>query len=77
MRNAQRLQELNWKINNKNASPEEKLEYLQLLYDNGNITSEQLESYKKGRNVDDILMAAMVIGGAALVALIFKKLLDE
>ena len=77
MKSFKKLQELNWKINNLEASSEEKLEYIQLLYDNGNITSKQLESYKKGKNVDDILKGAMLIGGAVLVARIFKNLLEE
>ena len=72
-----RLQELNWKIKNNKASSNEKLEYMTLLHQNGNITSDQLHKYRVGKNKDDLLKGAMIVGGTLLVAWILEKILEE
>jgi len=72
-----RLQELNWKINNNIATSAEKLEYMEILHQEGKITDEQLDAYRRGKNSDAILKTAMVIGGALLVLWILNELLKK
>ena len=43
--NYERLLELKSSIDNSQASAKDKKEYLKLLYENGNITKQQYESY--------------------------------
>ena len=74
--NYQRFQELNQKIRNKTATNREKLEYIEMLYHNGNISKEQFEEYKS-RNNNDFLKVGLVIGGALIGAWLLSELLDE
>ena len=73
----QRIQELNWKINQNKASEAEKLEYIELLYKHNRISEEQYTNYKKGINRDAIIKSAMVIGGLLLGAWLLSELLKS
>lgn len=71
-----RLLELKELINQNQASSRQKKEYLELLYRNGNITESQYKSFLKNQNTDDIIKAALTIGGVVLVAWLISKLLE-
>lgn len=71
------LLELKRLIDNKQASSNEKKEYIELLYRNGNITSSQYQSYLKNQNTDDIIKAALVIGGVLLATWLISKLFEK
>jgi len=71
-----RLIYLNQKINNNTASKAEKDEYMRTLYDNGNITKEQYDKYMSdGATQEEIMKAALTIGGIILVAYLVERLL--
>jgi hypothetical protein len=72
-----RLLELKNLIDNKQASADQKKEYLNILYRNGNITKEQYEAYQKNQNSDEIINAALTIGGILLVTWLITKLFDK
>jgi len=71
-----RLLELKSLIDNNQASSEQKKEYVELLYRNGNISKSQYESYKKNHNTDEIINAALTIGGVILATWLLSKILD-
>lgn len=71
-----RLLELKDLMKTQSVSSEEKKEYMQLLYQNGNITKEQFDSFLDDKNSDDIVKAALVIGGILLAAWLIKKIID-
>jgi hypothetical protein len=74
----QRIKFLLYKIKNKTASQEEKMEYIELMYSNGYITKEEFENYKNqlkkpSNNFAEILIGlglAVLIG--ALISELFK-----
>lgn len=72
-----RLLELKALIDNKQATPEHKREYLNILYRNGNITKEQYEAYQKNQNADEIVNAALTIGGVLLATYLLAKLFEK
>lgn len=72
-----RLLELKRLIDNKQASSEQKREYLNILYRNGNITKEQYDAYQKNQNADEIINAAMTIGGVLLATWLIAKLFEK
>lgn len=72
-----RLLQLKTLINNKQANSEQKKEYMDILYRNGNITKTQYEAYLKNQNSDDIIDAALTIGGVLLAAWLLKKLFEK
>lgn len=72
-----RLLSLKRKIDNQQASPDEKKEYLHLLYLNGNITQSQYEMYLKNQKNEDILNAALTIGGVLLATWLISELLKK
>ena len=75
--NYNKLLELKRKIDNKQASSQEKKEYLQLLYQNGNITKSQYELYLNNQKNEDVLNAALTIGGVLLATWLISELLKE
>lgn len=75
--NYNRLLELKRKIDNKQATSEEKKEYLYLLYKNGNITQGQYDEYLKNQKNEDILDAALTIGGVLLATWLISELLKK
>jgi len=72
-----RLLELKRLIDNKQASSEQKREYLNVLYRNGNITKEQYDAYLKNQNADEIINAALTIGGVLLATWLIAKLFEK
>ncbi|MBN9284849.1 MULTISPECIES: hypothetical protein [unclassified Flavobacterium] len=72
-----RLLELKRLIDNKQATSEQKKEYLNILYRNGNITKEQYDAYLKNQNTDEIINAALTIGGVLLAAWLITKLFEK
>lgn len=72
-----RLLELKRLINSKQATSEQKREYINILYRNGNITKEQFDAYQKNQNADEIINAALTIGGVLLAAWLLTKLFEK
>lgn len=72
-----RLLELKQLIDNKKASPAERKEYLDILLSNGNITRQQYDSYLQNKNADDILNAALTIGGVVLASWLIMKVFEK
>ncbi len=70
------LLELKRLIDSNKASTQQKKEYIEILYRNGNITKEQYEAYLNNQNADEIINAALTIGGVILVAWLISKLFD-
>lgn len=71
-----RLLELKELMGKKAASASDKKEYISLLYHNGNITQEQYSSFLSNQNSDEIVNAALTIGGVLLATWLISKLLD-
>ena len=72
-----RLLELKRLINSKQATSEQKREYIDILYRNGNITKEQFDAYQKNQNNDEIINAALTIGGVLLATWLLTKLFEK
>ena len=72
-----RLLELKRLIDSIQANSQQKKEYLFLLYKNGNLTKEQYEAYLKNQNSDEIVSAALTIGGVILATWLISKLLAK
>lgn len=72
-----RLLELKKLIQNKQATAEQKKEYISILYRNGSITKEQFDAYQKNQNADEIINAAMTIGGVLLATWLISKLFEK
>ena len=72
-----RLLELKSLIRNDNASKKERKEYMTLLYRNGNISKKQYKKFLSDQNSDEIINAALTIGGVMLAAWLLTKLLSE
>lgn len=70
-----RLLELSQKVQTKTASKKEKDEYMDLLFNNGSITEKQYRDFKAGRNTEDIIDAALVIGGIVILGYLLDKLI--
>jgi hypothetical protein len=73
-----RLIYLNQKIKDNSATKPEKDEYMNILYDNGNISQEQYDSYLLNNSMqEEIIKAALIIGGIILIAYLLEKLLSN
>ncbi len=70
----QRFKILNQKVNKGTATKAEKDEYMLMLLNNGNITQEQYDRYKRGEHADTLLTIAMLAGAILLLALILKDI---
>ena len=70
---------LNQQVKDNTASQAEKDEYMYLLFQNGNITQQQYDNYlSKGKDSsDDVVKAAITIGGILLVTYLLSKLFDN
>ena len=62
------------KVESKQATKQEKDQYIELLYKNNSITKSQYENYLSGRNNEDLLATALVIGGIILVGYLISKI---
>ena len=71
-----RLLELKNLINNNSASKTNKKEYMEILFRNGNISKEQYDNFLSNQNSDDIVKAALTIGGVVLATWLITKLFD-
>lgn len=72
-----RLLELKRIIRNNNASKNERKEYMTLLYRNGNISKKQYDSFLKDQSSDDVINAALTIGGVMLATWLLTKLFGD
>lgn len=72
-----RLLSLNQKVSANTATKAEKDELMSLLYKNNSITRKQYDDYLSGRNIDDILGAALTIAGIVLLGYLLDKLLSK
>ena len=64
-------------IDNNQATSQQKKEYMEILYRNGNISEQQYDAFLANENADEIIKAALTIGGILLVAWLLSKLLDS
>ena len=72
------LMALREKINNKTASFEEQKQYMRMLTDEGKMTEEQYQMFaQKDKLQNDILDAALTIGGIILITWLVGKLLEK
>jgi len=69
-----RLEYLNSKVKNDTATTSEKDEYMLLLYQNESITKSQYDNYLSDKSSDNVLGAAITIGGILLLGYIIDKL---
>jgi competence protein ComGC len=72
-----RLLELKRQIDSKQADSNQKREYIELLYRNGSITEQQYQSYNRNQNADEIINAALTIGGVLLATWLISKLFEK
>lgn len=75
--NFERLQYLNDKIQESKATPKDEHEYIELLYQNGNLTKKQFDNYHAGINNIDIFICAKAIGSLLLLLESLKNKLSE
>ena len=68
-----RLLDLNQKIKSGTASKAEKDAYMKMLRQQGSITEKQYNDYIQGRNVEDIVSAALIIGGILLLGYLLTR----
>ena len=71
-----RLLELKELIDHNQASSQDKKEYMTILYRNGNITRQQYDAFLSNQNSDEIVKAALTIGGVLLATWLIAKLID-
>jgi hypothetical protein len=72
-----RLLELKRLVKNKSATKKETNEYMTILYKNENISQGQYEKYLSNQNSDDIVNAALTIGGVMLATWLITKLFSK
>ena len=72
-----RLEYLNRKVKNETASSSEKDEYMLLLYQNKSITKSQYDKYLSDKSSDNVLGAAITIGGILLLGYIIDKIANK
>lgn len=70
----QKFKILNHKVNKGTATKAERDDYMRMLLENGNITQEQYNRYKRGEHADTLLTIAMLAGAILLLALILKDI---
>lgn len=72
-----RLNHLSNRIKANTASKSERDEYMLSLYKNGNITKSQYDEYiSTGNTSEEVLKAALTIGGVLLLAYLLTQLID-
>lgn len=64
-------------IDNSTATPNEKDEYMLLLFKNGNIPKKQYDDYLNKKYQNDILKAGLTIGAIIIVGAVIKKLINN
>lgn len=73
----QRLATLGDKVRAGTATKQERDTYMELLYVNGNITQQQYNDYRAGRNADEILNAALSVGAIILIGYLLKAVFSK
>lgn len=73
----QRLAFLGDRMRSKTATKAEQDEYMRLLYHNGSISEQQYKDYAAGRNVDEIMNAAMAVGAILLIVFLLEKVFSR
>ena len=73
----QKLYELKEKINSKTATRADENEYMHMLYNNGNITKQQYESFVNNQNTEELINAALAIGGMVLLGWLISKIFSS
>ena len=68
------LYHLNQKVHNHTATPEETDEYMRRLHENNNINDAIYNRYRSNTDTEDIINAAVTIGGIVLLGYIIGKL---
>ena len=72
------LMALREKINNKTASFEEQKQYVRMLADEGKMTEEQYQMFaQKDKLQNDVLDAALIIGGGRLLVWLASKYFEK
>jgi hypothetical protein len=72
-----RLEILNRKVKSDVATLSEKDEYMLLLFHNNSITKNQYDKYLSDKSSDNVLGAAITIGGILLLGYIIDKLTNK
>lgn len=72
-----KLQQLSDKVKANTATPQERDEYMQMLYQNGSITQNQYNKYLKDKSNKETWEAAKTIGGILLLGFLLKKLFEN
>ncbi len=72
-----RLLELKRLINNNKASSAQKKEYIRTLYENGNLSKQQYDSFLNNNNADYIINTALTIGGILLATWLLSELFEK
>ena len=74
----EKLMALRDKINNKTASFEEEKQYVRMLADEGKMTEEQYQMFaRKDKLQNDVLDAALIIGGGLLLVWLASKYFEK
>ena len=72
------LMALREKINNKTASFEEQKQYVRMLADEGKMAEEQYQMFaQKDKLQNDVLDAALIIGGGLLLVWLASKYFEK
>lgn len=77
--NFQRLSYLGDRLRKGLATKQEKDEYMQILYKNGNITQKQYTEYLANgnkTNTEEILEAALAVGAVLLIGYLIKEIFN-
>lgn len=72
-----RLLELKRLIKNSSASKSERKEYMTILYRNHNISKKQYEKFLNNQNSEEVINAALTIGGVMLATWLITKLFSS
>ena len=72
-----RIKQLNLKIGDGLATNEEKDEYVNILYENKELSDTLYKSYKNNEFVDKVLRTALILGGIIIVGLMWNKALKN
>ena len=74
----EKLMALREKINHKTASFEEEKQYVRMLADEGKMTEEQYQMFaQKDKLQNDVLDAALIIGGGLLLVWLASKYFEK
>lgn len=71
--NYKRLSYLGDKVKEGKATSAEKDEFMKMLYQHGNITTEQYNTYLNDKAKDEVLDAGLAIGAILLIGYLLKE----